>query len=97
MLDCGTGVAGLQGLAQREELAIVRAQLVSPESVRRQMINFSYSRELQPVLNASNHILGLTMQPLNGNANQTPLKATLPMSSIRFHDHRHHLNSDPMP
>ena len=69
MLDSGVSVTGLQGLARQDELAIVCPQLGSRESVRGRMINFADSRELGPVINALNHILGLTMQPLNGNAN----------------------------
>ena len=66
---CGEGVEGLYGLARQTTLAICQAQLVSRESVRRQMLNFAYHRELGPMHRAFNPILGFTMQP--GETNQT--------------------------
>ena len=70
MHKCTDGVAGLCGPARREALDMVRAQLVSPGCVRRQMLSFAYRRELGPVPHVFHHTLGLTVQPLTGEANQ---------------------------
>lgn len=75
---------------------MVRTQLVSREGTGRQMLSFAYRRELGPVPNAFDHSLGLTIQPLTGEANQTALTSTQPMNRTRTHNHRNHLTSDPM-
>ena len=53
MQDCGLGEAGLPEQAQREVTTIHFDQRISSGGVRRQMINFAYSRGLGPVLETS--------------------------------------------
>ena len=49
------------------------------------------------MLNAFNRILGLTMQSLTGEANQTTPTLSLNQPMNRTHKHHNHLNSDPVP
>ena len=49
------------------------------------------------MLTMPNHVLGLTMQPLTGNANRTYLSEPQPDSSSRTHTNHNHLNTDPVP
>ena len=81
MQDCVVGEAGLRKQAQREETTIRFDQLISSDGVRRQMINFAYNQGLGPVLEASNHTLGLTMQPLTATTNQTSLSVPQPSNN----------------
>ena len=50
------------------------------------------------MLETSNHILGLSMQPLTGNTNQTSLNVSQPNNDDdRTHNHHNHLNTNPVP
>ena len=89
-------MSGLYGLERQEALAIAQAQLVLWEGFRRQMLNFAHQRELGPVPNAYNHILGLTMQLGEAReADQVTLNLNPSMNNT--HKHHNHLNSDPEP
>ena len=94
---CGLGEAGLQQQARLEKLTILFEQLDSTEQVRRHMFSFAYSRGLGPVLTTSHHMLGLSMQPLTGNTNRTPLSGPQLDSSSRTNAHHNHPNTDPVP
>ena len=50
---CGEGLTGLQGLERQEKIAMVRAQLVSLESVRRQVIMFCIPQGIRAGANRS--------------------------------------------
>ena len=95
VLDCGVGDAGLRRQAQQEEL--VRAQLVSRESVRRQLIKFAYDRTLGPVLNTPKSYFGPDHATSDRECSPNIPEVKQPMSSNRTHNLQHYLNSDPVP